>query len=133
MTQTATEILVATAGRTVRNYVGTFPGGRRIPGGPRPQELIFGFTAVLITTMVIAAVLPVKTLTVAGFGLAAEVIVLTVLSLIKWDGVPIMNKMIRLLRLLADRKPIVVAVEELDRQVAANPNAFIVDDGSETL
>lgn len=133
MTEAATEILVATSGRTVRNYVGTFPGGRRIPGGPRPQELIFGFTAVLIATMVIAAVMPVKTLTVVGFGLAAEVVVVSVLSLIKWDGVPIVNKVARLFRLLADRKPIVVAVEELDRQVAANPNAFIVDDGGEPL
>lgn len=131
MTEAATEILVATSGRTVRNYVGTFPGGRRIPGGPRPQELIFGFTAVLITTMIVAAFVPVRALTVAGVGLAAEIVVLSALSLIKWDGVPILNKMIRLLRLLADRKPIVVAAEELDRQAAANPNAFTVDDGGQ--
>lgn len=131
MSEPATEILVATSGRTVHNYVGTFPGGRRIPGGPRPQELVIGVVVVFIITVVAATFMPFKTVTVFGVGLAVEVVVIVLVSLIKWDGVPILNKMMRLIRLLAVRKPIVVAVEELDRQVAANPNAFIVDDGGQ--
>ena len=47
------------------------------------------------------------------------------LSRIKYDGVPLVHKLSRIAALLFDRRPVVVAPEELDRQCAANPHAFL--------
>ena len=120
------EILIATAGRIYRSYVGRLPGGRNMPGGSRPLEQVIAATAIFTATIAASAALPYNTVTIFGVGVVICVAVVAALNLIKFDGVPIMHKTKRLVLLLIDRKPIVVAAEELERQVAANPEAFSV-------
>ena len=121
-------VRVATAGRRFRTYVGRLPGGRKIPGGARPIEQIVGFTATLVATIFATRVLPFNALAVFGTGVLLAVAVTAALSLIKYDGVPVLGKAARMLSLVFDRKPTVLAREELGRQIAANPNAFVIDD-----
>jgi hypothetical protein len=122
---------VATSGRRYRTYVGTMQG-RRLPGGPRPIEQIMAVIAALMLTMVAAAALPYPTPAVFGVGIVLAVAAALALSRIKYDGVPIVGKTLRTAALIVDRRPTVVAVEEVGRQVAANPAAFLVDETSDT-
>lgn len=119
---------VATSGRRFRTYVGRLPGGRKLPGGARPIEQIVGFTAMLALTVASIAVLPYNAPLIFVTGLAINLVVTIALGQIKYDGVPILGKTARTLSLIFDRKPTVLAREELDRQASANPHAFIVDD-----
>lgn len=121
-------VRVATAGRRFRTYVGRFSGGRRIPGGARPIEQVIGFVGTLALSWLACWVLPYNTLIVFSAGTVLAFIVVIALSQIKYDGVPVMGKTARILGLVFDRKPTVLAREELDRQAAANPHAFVVDD-----
>lgn len=102
--------------------------GRRLPGGPRPIEQIVAFIILLITTMAAAMVLPYPTPAVFGVGVLAAVGATLLMGLIKYDGTPVITKAARVGALLIDRKPTVVAAEEIARQVSANPAAFIVAD-----
>lgn len=120
-------VRVATSGRRFRTYVGRLPGGRRLPGGARPIEQVVAFTATLIATIFATRLLPYNALIVFATGVAVAIAVTVALAAIKYDGVPIFAKTARTMALLFDRKPTVVASEELDRQVAANPHAFVVD------
>lgn len=97
-----------------------------MPGGWRPIEQLIAFAVILVATIYAMTTLPYNALIIFGVGIAVEVVVIGVLNLIKFDGVPILHKVERLVRLFFDRKPILVAAEELDRQVAANPHAFLV-------
>lgn len=121
-------VRVATAGRRFRTYVGRLPGGRKIPGGARPIEQIVGFTAILIATIFATRLLPFNAIAIFGTGVLLAFAVTAALSLIKYDGVPVLGKTGRLLSLIADRKPTVLAREELGRQAASNPHAFVIDD-----
>jgi len=121
-------VRVATAGRRFRTYVGRLPGGRRIPGGARPIEQIVGFTATLVGTIVATRLLPFNAIAIFGTGVLLSIAVTAALSLIKYDGVPVLGKASRLLSLIVDRKPTVLAREELGRQAASNPHAFVIDD-----
>ncbi|RFZ07572.1 hypothetical protein DSM43518_03314 [Mycobacterium marinum] len=123
-------VRVATAGRRFRTYVGRLPGGRKIPGGARPIEQIVGFTATLIATIFATRLLPYNAVTIFGTGLIFAIGVTAALSLIKYDGVPVLGKTARILGLMLDRKPTVIAREELDRQAASNPNVFVADDAA---
>ena len=125
------QVRVATSGRRYRTYVGTMQG-RRLPGGPRPIEQIMAVIAALMLTMVAAAALPYPTPAVFGVGIVLAVAAALALSRIKYDGVPIVGKTLRTAALIVDRRPTVVAVEEVGRQVAANPAAFLVDETSDT-
>lgn len=120
-------VRVATSGRRFRTYVGTLPGGRRLPGGPRPIEQIIAFIAVLVATMVAALVLPYSTLAIFAVGSVAACVAAVFLGFIKYDGVPITGKVLRIAALVVDGKPTVVAADELDRQVARNPQAFVIN------
>ncbi|MDQ1250877.1 MAG: hypothetical protein QG597_5257 [Actinomycetota bacterium] len=100
--------------------------GRRLPGGPRPIEQIVAFIILLILTMAAATVLPYPTPAVFGVGVLAAVGVTALMGVIKYDGIPVTTKSARVIALLIDRKPTVVAAEEVARQVSANPAAFIV-------
>jgi hypothetical protein len=126
-------VRVATSGRRFRTYVGRLPGGRRLPGGARPIEQIVGFTATLVVTIVATRVLPYNALTVFGCGVLVAFLVPAGLSFIKYDGVPVLGKTARTIGLIFDRKPTVLAREELDRQAAANPHAFVIDDEPATV
>jgi hypothetical protein len=127
-------VRVATSGRRFRTYVGRLPGGRRLPGGARPIEQIVGFTGTLIATIIAIKVLPYNALTVFGCGLVVAFGIPFGLSFIKYDGVPVLGKTTRMIGLIFDRQPTVLAREELDRQAAANPHAFVVDhEPSETV
>lgn len=119
---------IATSGRRFRTYVGRFSDRARIPGGPRPIEQIIGFAAVLGLTMIAAATLPYNALGIVAAGVALACLVAVGLGFIKYDGVPVAGKVLRTAALLIDRKPTVLAREELDRQAAANPHAFILAD-----
>lgn len=121
-------VRVATAGRRFRTYVGRLPGGRKIPGGARPIEQIVGFTATLVATIFATRLLPFNAIVVFGTGVLLAVAVTAALSLIKYDGVPVLGKAARLVSLIVDRKPTVLAREELGRQAASNPHAFVIDD-----
>lgn len=123
-------VRVATAGRRFRTYVGRLPGGRKIPGGARPIEQIVGFTATLIATIFATRLLPYNAVTIFGTGLIFAIGVTAALSLIKYDGVPVLGKTARIFGLMLDRKPTVIAREELDRQAASNPNVFVADDAA---
>lgn len=125
------EVRIATSGRRFRTYVGTMQG-RRLPGGPRPIEQIVAFIIGLTATMAAAAVLPYPAPAVFGVGILLAVGAALALSRIKYDGVPIMGKAARAASLLIDRKPTVVAIEEVHRQNAANPSAFLVDNADAT-
>ena len=116
---------MATSGRRFRTYVGTMQG-RRLPGGPRPIEQIVAVITILIATMAAAMVLPYPTPAVFAGGALVVVGVIMVMGLIKYDGIPVTTKAIRAAGLLIDRKPTVVAAEEIARQVSTNPAAFIV-------
>lgn len=102
--------------------------GRRLPGGPRPIEQIVAVIVIVIATMAAATVLPYPTPAVFAVGVLAVIGVTMVMGLIKYDGVPVTTKAVRVAGLLVDRKPTVVAAEEITRQVSANPEAFIVAD-----
>lgn len=119
---------VATSGRRFRTYVGRLPGGRKLPGGARPIEQIVGFTATLSATIIATRVLPYNALTTFGCGVLIAIAITAGLSFIKYDGVPIWGKTARTIGLVFDRRPTVLAREELDRQVLANPHAFVIDD-----
>ncbi|MBY0285698.1 MAG: hypothetical protein K2X52_00895 [Mycobacteriaceae bacterium] len=121
-------VRVATAGRRFRTYVGRLPGGRRIPGGARPIEQIVGFTVMLVATIFATRLLPFNAIVVFGTGVLLAIVVTAALSLIKYDGVPVLGKTSRLVSLIVDRKPTVLAREELGRQAASNPHAFVIDD-----
>ena len=121
-------VRVATSGRRFRTYVGRLPGGRRLPGGARPIEQIVGFTATLVATIFATRLLPYNAIAVFGTGLLLAFAVTEALSLIKYDGVPVLGKAARVVSLIVDRKPTVLAREELDRQASANPHAFVIDD-----
>lgn len=121
-------VRVATAGRRFRTYVGRLPGGRKLPGGARPIEQIVGFTVILIATIFATRLLPFNAIAIFGTGVLLAFAVAASLSLIKYDGVPVLGKTARLLSLIADRKPTVLAREELGRQAASNPHAFVIDD-----
>lgn len=118
---------MATSGRRFRTYVGTMQG-RRLPGGPRPIEQIVAVIIILIATMAAAMMLPYPTPAVFAVGAVAVAGATTVMGLIKYDGIPVTTKALRAAGLLVDRKPTVVAAEEITRQVSANPAAFIVAD-----
>jgi hypothetical protein len=120
-------VRVATSGRRFRTYVGTLPGGRRLPGGPRPIEQIVAFIGVLVLTMGAALVLPYPTLAIFAVGGVTACVAAVSLGFVKYDGVPIVGKVLRAAALVIDRKPTVVAAEELDRQVARNPQAFVIN------
>ena len=124
------QVRVATSGRRYRTYVGTMQG-RRLPGGPRPIEQIMAVIAALMLTMVAAAALPYPTPAVFGIGMLLAVAAALALSRIKYDGVPIVGKTLRTAALMIDRRPTIVAAEEVDRQVAANPAAFLVDESAD--
>jgi hypothetical protein len=119
---------VSTSGRRFRTYVGRLPGGRRLPGGARPIEQVVAFIGVWAATIVATRLLPYNALLIFGCGGMFAVAVTVGLSFIKYDGVPVIGKTMRTLSLMVDRKPTVVAAEELDRQVDANPQAFIIVD-----
>ncbi|WP_099025047.1 hypothetical protein [Mycolicibacterium palauense] len=121
-------VRVATSGRRFRTYVGRLPGGRKLPGGARPIEQIVGFTAILVATIFATRLLPYNAVAVFGTGVILAFVVTAALSLIKYDGVPVLGKTARLVSLVVDRKPTVLAREELDRQAQANPHAFVIDD-----
>lgn len=121
-------VRVATAGRRFRSYVGRLPGGRRLPGGARPIEQIVGFTVMLAATVVAVIVLPYNALVIFGIGMLLAFVTTAALGLIKYDGVPVLGKTSRLVSLVVDRKPTVLAREELGRQAASNPHAFVIDD-----
>ena len=121
---------MATSGRRYRTYVGTMQG-RRLPGGPRPIEQIMAVIAALMLTMAAAAALPYPTPAVFGVGILLAVAAALTLSRIKYDGVPIVGKTLRTAALMIDRRPTIVAAEEVDRQVAANPAAFLVDESAD--
>lgn len=121
-------VRVATAGRRFRTYVGRFSGGRRIPGGARPIEQIIGFVGTLALTSLACWALPYNTLIVFTVGTVIAFAIVVVLSQIKYDGVPVLGKTVRILSLVVDRKPTVLAREELDRQAASNPHAFVLED-----
>jgi len=125
-------VRVATAGRRFRTYVGRLPGGRKIPGGARPIEQIVGFTVTLVATIFATRLLPFNAIVVFGTGVLLAVAVTAALSLIKYDGVPVLGKAARLMSLIVDRKPTVLAREELGRQAASNPHAFVIDDAPVT-
>lgn len=125
-------VRVATSGRRFRTYVGKLPGGRRLPGGARPIEQIVGFTAMICLTILAIVTLPYNALIIFAVGLVTAFAVTAALGLIKYDGVPVLGKATRILTLVVDRKPTVLAREELDRQTATNPHAFVVDDASTT-
>ena len=118
---------MATSGRRFRTYVGTMQG-RRLPGGPRPIEQIVAVIIIVIATMAAATVLPYPAPAVFAVGVLAVIGVTMVMGLIKYDGIPVATKAVRVAGLLVDRKPTVVAAEEITRQVSANPAAFIVAD-----
>ena len=118
---------MATSGRRFRTYVGTMQG-RRLPGGPRPIEQIVAVIIVVIATMAEAMVLPYPAPAVFAVGVLAVIGVTMVMGLIKYDGIPVTTKAVRVAGLLIDRKPTVVAAEEIARQVSVNPAAFIVAD-----
>jgi hypothetical protein len=120
-------VRVATSGRRFRTYVGRLPGGRKIPGGARPIEQIVGFTVTMIATIFATRLLPYSAVAIFGTGVVLAFAVTAALSLIKYDGVPVLGKTARILSLLFDRKPTVIAREELDRQAASNPHAFVID------
>ncbi len=126
------DVRVATSGRRFRTYVGTMQG-RRLPGGPRPIEQIVAFIIVLIATMAAATVLPYPTPAVFGVGVLAAVGVTLLMGFIKYDGIPVTTKAARTAALFIDRKPTVVAAEEIARQVSTNPAAFIVTDDTVVL
>lgn len=121
-------VRVATGGRRFRTYVGRLPGGRRIPGGARPIEQIVGFTAILIVTIFAIRLLPFNAIATFGAGAFLACAVTAALSLIKYDGIPVLGKTARLASLIVDRKPTVLAREELGRQAESNPHAFVIDD-----
>ena len=121
-------VRVATSGRRFRTYVGRLPGGRKLPGGARPIEQIVGFTAMLVATIFATRLLPYNAVAIFGTGVILAFAVSAALSLIKYDGVPVLGKTARLVGLVVDRKPTVLAREELDRQAQANPHAFVIDD-----
>jgi hypothetical protein len=123
---------VATAGRRFRTYVGRLPGGRRMPGGARPIEQVVAFIGIWAATIAATRLLPYNALVIFACGGMLAVAVTVGLSLIKYDGVPVIGKTLRALSLIVDRKPTVVAAEELDRQAAANPQAFILATGEAT-
>jgi len=102
--------------------------GRRLPGGPRPIEQIVAVIIVVIATMAAAMVLPYPAPVVFAVGVLAVIGVTMVMGLIKYDGIPVTTKAVRVASLLIDRKPTVVAAEEIARQVSDNPAAFIVAD-----
>ncbi|OMC33641.1 hypothetical protein A5739_07095 [Mycobacterium colombiense] len=87
-----------------------------------------GFTATLVATIFATRLLPYNAIAVFGTGLLLAFAVTAALSLIKYDGVPVLGKAARVVSLIVDRKPTVLAREELDRQAAANPHAFVIDD-----
>jgi hypothetical protein len=118
---------VATSGRRFRTYVCTLPGGRRLPGGPRPIEQVVTFIGALVLTMCAALVLPYSTLAIFAVGSVAACVAAASLGFVKYDGVPIVGKVLRVAALVVDRKPTVVAADELDRQVARNPQAFVIN------
>ncbi|KAA1250694.1 hypothetical protein F0Q45_08345 [Mycobacterium simiae] len=120
-------VRVATSGRRFRTYVGRLPGGRRLPGGARPIEQVVGFTATGVLTIIAILVVPYNALAVFAVGLIAAFAVTAVLSLIKYDGVPVLGKTVRMSSLVFDRKPSVLAREELERQAASNPHAFVIN------
>lgn len=121
---------IATSGRRFRTYVGRLPGGRKIPGGARPIEQIVGFIGTVILTIFAARMLPYNTIVVFACGLCLATAMTVGLSFIKYDGVPVLGKAARIISLLVDRKPVVLAREELDRQHAANPEIFAADDAA---
>jgi hypothetical protein len=100
--------------------------GRRLPGGPRPIEQIVAVIVIVIATMAAATVLPYPAPVVFAVGVLAVIGATMVMGLIKYDGIPVTTKAVRVAGLLIDRKPTVVAAEEIARQVSANPAAFIV-------
>ncbi len=116
---------MATSGRRFRTYVGTMQG-RRLPGGPRPIEQIVAVIITLIATMAAAVALPYPAPAVFSVGVAAAIGITALMGVIKYDGIPIATKAARFAALLIDRKPTVVAAEEISRQISANPAAFIV-------
>ncbi len=116
---------MATSGRRFRTYVGTMQG-RRLPGGPRPIEQIVAVILIVIATMAASVLLPYPTPAVFAVGALAVIGVTMAMGLIKYDGIPVTTKAVRAASLLVDRKPTVVAAEEIARQVSANPAAFIV-------
>ncbi|MFN6548390.1 hypothetical protein [Mycolicibacterium nivoides] len=120
-------VCVATSGRRFRTYVGRLPGGRKMPGGARPIEQLVCFTAVLVLSVIATKLLPFNALAIVGTGVILAIAVTAPLGLIKYDGVPILGKTVRTLGLIFDRKPTVLAREELDRQATANPHAFVLE------
>lgn len=122
---------MATSGRRHRTYVGTIRG-RRMPFGARPIEQIYAFVAGLVATCVTALALPYPTPAVFAVGTAIAFAAALAVAAIPYDGIPIVGKSVRVAGLLLDRKPTVVAVEEANRQVAANPHAFVVDDATDS-
>jgi len=126
------EVRVATSGRRFRTYVGTMQG-RRLPGGPRPIEQIVAVIIIVIATMAAAMALPYPAPAMFAMGALAVIGVTMLMGLIKYDGIPVTTKALRVAGLLIDRKPTVVATEEIARQVSANPAAFIVVDESGLL
>ncbi|MGJ6127463.1 hypothetical protein QN239_33320 [Mycolicibacterium sp. Y3] len=82
----------------------------------------------LIAAVFATRLLPFNAVAVFGTGLLLAIAVTAGLSFIKYDGVPVLGKTARTAGLILDRKPTVIAREELGRQSAANPHAFVVDE-----
>ena len=115
-------VRVATSGRRFRTYVGKLPGGRKLPGGPRPIEQVVAFCVALAAAGVVSIYSGYNTLMVFTVGVSVGVAAVCAMSFIRYDGAPVIGTSRRLLRLAVNRKPIIVGVAELDRQRCANPD-----------
>jgi len=108
------------------------PGGRKLPGGPRPQEQIVATAIVLALAALVSAFTDLNVAAIFGVAAIVEALTITILSLIKYDGISTIYKIQKILTLLADRSPVVVSAEDLDRQAVANPAAFLTPDDTST-
>ncbi|MGV0743883.1 hypothetical protein [Mycolicibacterium sp. XJ870] len=125
-------VKIATGSRRFRTWVGRLPGGRRLIGGARPIEQVVAVLVCFTASGLAAIVFPVNALAALTVGAATGVGVAFVLSLIPYDNVPVTARVARLALLLVDRKPSVVAAEELARQERAG-GAFLIADGEQPL
>lgn len=125
-------VKVATGSRRFRTWVGRLPGGRRLIGGARPIEQVVAVLVCFAASGFVAIAFPVNALAALAIGAATGVGVAFVLSLVPYDNVPVTTRLTRVVMLLVDRKPTVVAVEELARQERAG-GAFLVADQTESV
>ena len=108
-------VRVATGGRNVSSYVGRLPNGHKIPGGARPIEHVAIFLSSIAGAAMLALAFHWNVLTALVFGAGVGCCGAAALKAIPYDeSVSPVNAFYRIITLIANRRPIVVAGDDRD-------------------